>query len=184
MDFNPKVRVISIVLAIAVFALLSAAGAFSQRLPDIDARSGSGDSGSLHEFLHDSRNTLVALSMAEDQDTGEAQLQTLLETHQTLDRRTNLSRYSIIHVNVITGAPWFVRGVIRRGLTGEYEDPVEDEQVIVLFIDDLDEFSSTVDIPVTRRPSWLSVSPDGTVEWWERDRGETTAATLLERLDS
>lgn len=184
MDSNLKGRVIPSLLALAVFALFSAAGGFSQQLPDIDARNGSGDSGSLHEFLHDSGSTLVALSMAEDQDTGEAQLQTLLQTHQTLDRRTNLSRYRIIHVNVIAGAPWFVRGVIRRGLAGEYEDPVEDEQVIVLFIDDLAEFSSTVDIPVTQRPSWLSVSPDGIVEWWERDRGQTTAATLLERLDS
>ena len=170
------------VIAVALFVFLSVPDIAPQTLPNEDTRNAAGDKGSLHEFLDSASETLVALSMAEDQDTGEEQLRALLETHRALDRDSRISNYSILHLSVITGAPWFVHGVIRRGLAAEYSSPVNDDEIIVLFIDDLDDFSATVGVPVARRPSWLLVSPDGSVNWWERDRGEGTAEVLLERL--
>ncbi len=171
-----------ITLALVLSAMIPVVPLSAQSLPDMDTRTAGGDRGSLHEFLERSGETLVALSMARDQDTGEEQISTLLETHRALDRDSRFRDPRVLHIAVIMGAPWFVHGVIRRGLASEYGAPVEDDQIIVLFIDDLDDFSDRVGIPVTRDPSWLSVSPSGHVNWWERDRGGDTASSILERI--
>lgn len=173
----------TIAFAVVLGAIMPVATLSAQRLPDMETRNVAGDQGTLHDFLDSSGETLVALSMARDQETGEEQIETLLSTHRALDRDPRFPSDRVLHISVITGAPWFVHGVIRRGLASEYGPAVEDNQIIVLFIDDLDDFSDRVEIPVTRHPSWLSVSPEGHVNWWERDRGQGIASSLLQKLD-
>lgn len=153
----------------------------AQSLPDLATRSAAGTRGDLHEFLAPGI-TLVALNLARTQENGEEQLERVLDTHTRLETLGVTRTLPVLHINVIAGAPRLVHGLIRRGLAGEYRDPVQSEQIIVLFVDDVDEFAREVGVPVTTDPAWLAVRPDGRVDWWERDSDSETADRIRGRL--
>ncbi len=177
---NTRIRVGRVVFLFLVTLLSSSLSA--QSLPDVSTRSAAGDRGGLRDFLSGTGTTLVALNLARTQENGEEQLERVLDTHTRLERLGVTRTQPILHINVIAGAPRLVHGLIRRGLAGEYRDPVQSEQIIVLFVDDVDEFAREVGVPVTTDPAWLAVRPDGRVVWWERDTGPATADRLRERL--
>ncbi|TVQ24469.1 MAG: hypothetical protein EA383_11105 [Spirochaetaceae bacterium] len=176
---SPRIRVGLLAGGLLVLFLLPLVG---QTLPNSATRSAAGDRGDLHDFLAPSGLTLIALNLARTQENGEEQLEQVLQTHTRLATLGITRSTPILHVNVIAGAPRLVHGLIRRGLAGEYREPVQREQIIVLFVDDVDEFAREVGVPVTMQPAWLAVRPDGRVVWWERDTGPGTADTLRLRL--
>jgi len=110
------------------------------------------------------RLNIIFLGIAKDQDKGEAQPEVLLEWHAALEAAGAFSNAVMpYHFVVISGPPFFVKGLIRRGLRKTYEDRVPPDQGAVLFVDDIDEFAASGGLVVDDEPYVLIVSAGGQV---------------------
>lgn len=67
----------------------------------------------------------------------------------------------IYHFPVIGSAPFFVRGLIRRGISGSFTPTVREDRAAVLFVRDSDVFARSAGIPLDDQPSLALVLPGG-----------------------
>jgi len=111
--------------------------------------------------LRATRLNVVFLAMTKDQDTGEYLQKALIDWQVELERRDAIVDGVIVwHFPVLSGVPFFVKGVATRGMRKEYEGKVPLDQAAVLFVDDIDEFAAAAGQVVDDRPTIILATPD------------------------
>jgi hypothetical protein len=107
------------------------------------------------------RLNVVFLAMTKDQDTGEYLQNALIDWQTELERRNAISDGVMVwHFPVISGLPFFIKGIVTRAMRKEYEGKVPLDQAGVLFVDDIDEFAAAVGQIVDDRPTIVLATPD------------------------
>ena len=111
--------------------------------------------------LRATRLNVVFLAMTKDQDTGEYLQQALLDWQTELERRNAISDGVMVwHFPVISGLPFFIKGIVMRAMRKVYEGKVPLDQAGVLYVDDIDEFAAAVGQVVDDRPTIVLATPD------------------------
>jgi hypothetical protein len=64
------------------------------------------------------------------------------------------------HFPVISGLPFFIKGIVTRAMRKEYEGKVPLDQAGVLFVDDIDEFAAAFGQVVDDRPTIILATSD------------------------
>ncbi|MCH8552988.1 MAG: hypothetical protein LAT62_13710 [Natronospirillum sp.] len=168
---------------IALLLLLTAtASVADQRLPDWTARTGSGDEVRLHDRLADSSGTLLAIVASDSQENGQEQQRALLNTHQQLAEAMD-DLPPVMHLTLIAGAPRLVHGFIRRGLAREYEAPVRDEDILMVFLSDYDNYTEPSGLTVDEQGTWVWIDGQGVIYWVLRESDDDTAERLMRALE-
>jgi hypothetical protein len=101
-----------------------------------------------------SRLNVLFLAMSADQDNGIYQQNLLLEWQAHLEERGVFSEQVVAyHFPVLSGPPFFVKGIISRALRKSYVDKVPLDQAGVLFVDDLESFAAAANLPLDGQPT-------------------------------
>ncbi|MFW6363824.1 MAG: hypothetical protein ACOC0D_08280, partial [Spirochaeta sp.] len=118
-------------------------------------------------------------------ENGEQQQEQLLQWQRLIDERGLIpAGISMYHFPVIESPPFFVRGLIRRGIRGVYRGKVDEGLAAVLFVDSIAGFASQTGIPLDADASLAVVNPDGSLRGYVKGSpDETATAQLLELLD-
>lgn len=107
------------------------------------------------------RLNILFLAMSADKENGPIQQDALLEWHTAL---ADLGVFSAdvvpYHFPVLTGPPFFVKGVIRRAMRDSYAGKVPLDQAGVLFVDDLDAFAAAAKLTLDGRATIVITSAD------------------------
>jgi hypothetical protein len=111
--------------------------------------------------LRATRLNVLFLAMTKEQDIGEYLQKALIDWQVELEQRGAFSDGVLAwHFPVLSGPPFFVKGIIRRAMRKEYEGKVPLDQAGVLFVDDLDEFAAAAELIVDDRPTIVLATPD------------------------
>jgi len=111
--------------------------------------------------LRGTRLNVLFLAMTKDQDIGEYLQKALIDWQVALEQRDAFSDGVLAwHFPVLSGPPFFVKGIIRRAMRDEYEGRVSLDQAGVLFVDDLDEFAAAAGLIVDDRPTIVIATAD------------------------
>jgi hypothetical protein len=109
-----------------------------------------------------SRLNVLFLAISADQDNGIYQQDLLLEWQAQLDQRGVFSEEVVAyHFPVLSGPPFFVKGIIRRALSKSYVGKVPLDQAGVLFVDDLESFAAAAELPLDGQPTIVIADADG-----------------------
>lgn len=105
--------------------------------------------------------SIFFLAMSDDQDSGQAQQQALLEWHAALAERGVFSNDAVpYHFPVLEGVPFFVKGIVSGAMTDIYDGKVPLDQAAPLFIKDLEKFAAGPGLPLDGEPTIVLVSAD------------------------
>ncbi|MDD3930059.1 MAG: hypothetical protein PHY87_09695 [Sphaerochaeta sp.] len=108
---------------------------------------------------------VVAITLSSSRKNGEEQQEEFIEWQKRLvETGSPLREVPIYHVAVIDGAPFFVRGAIRKGIAKEYEQVVEPSFGMVLFLSKAERFASEAGITIDGQPTLVVLTQDGTVK--------------------
>lgn len=108
---------------------------------------------------------VVAITLSSSRKNGEEQQVAFLEWQKRLTEPTSPVREApIFHVAVIDGAPFFVRGTIRKGIAKEYASVVEPSFGVVLFLSKAERFAAQAGITIDGQPTLVVLTQDGTVK--------------------
>ncbi|WLD58502.1 hypothetical protein NFC81_01590 [Salinispirillum sp. LH 10-3-1] len=151
------------------------------QLPNWTVQTASGDNRELHDWITAQPHTLVAVVASTSQENGQAQQQAMMNMHQQL-LETTPALPAVLHLNIIAGAPRFVHGFIRRGIVGEYQAPVQDDQVLLMFPRNYDEFTAATAVGVDNYGTWFLVTDDGRILWSVKQNEALDAEVLTGQL--
>lgn len=162
---------------------LSVFASEAHHIPSTEIRSISGQRGRLIDFIDSDNVSLIAITAGQTQENGEEQLSALVSTHlQLLSEYPEIQNTRILHLNVIAGAPFFVHGIIRRGLADSYRSPIQTEDVFVIFVSDVSQIADSFGFTADTRGTWIAVQNNGSVIWSIKDTGQDTAERISSRL--
>lgn len=131
---------------------------------------------------------LIALNIGTSRSNGgEVQQEALIAWQDAIETSTSLTRFAppFYHISVIEGgAPFFVRGAIRRGLAESFENLIDLERGGVLFLSKAEKFAKQAEIPPIDggEPTLVVVSSDGTITGYVK--GGRVDALALSQLDA
>lgn len=129
---------VSLLLIAAALSLNPVAGAFER----VEAENFAKGSFVFPDDIRDDGPNLLFLSIATDQKNGEYQGDALMVWHEALEERSIIPELARPwHFPVMESPPFFVRGLIRRGIAASFQGKLPPEQGAVLFIDDLNAFA-------------------------------------------
>ncbi len=137
------------------------------------------------EFPADIRGAeshLLFLGIATDQDNGTWQGKELIRWHKALLAAgvdPDVTRFW--HFPVIENPPFFVKGLIRRGIAKDYVDLLPPEQGAVLFVDDAQAFAAAAGLELNGQPTVMIYRPGQGV--LAVQRGEVRAEAIAELAD-
>lgn len=116
------------------------------------------------ESPHENKPVLFAIAMSATQENGEEQQVQLMDWHQRLQSDSRVpDDLPIYHFAVIESPPFFVRGLIRRGIRRSLQGKVSDDRAAVLFVDSTLEFARTAGIPLDTQATMVVLNPDGSL---------------------
>jgi hypothetical protein len=111
--------------------------------------------------LRATKLNLVFLIMAKNRDEGEKLQLALIEWQSALEQRGALvDGVMVWHFPVMSGLPFFIKGVAAKAMGKVYEGQVPLDQAAVLFVDDLDEFAAASGQVVDNQPTIVITTPD------------------------
>jgi hypothetical protein len=122
---------------------------------------------------------LLFLGIAKDQDNGTYQGAELIKWHKALiTAGVDAQKHRFWHFPVIENPPFFVKGLIRRGIAKDYAELLPPEQGAVLFVEDIQRFAEAADVPLDGMPTVVIYSEQqGVVALY---RGEVTDSAVTE----
>ena len=170
---------IKYIRAMLASALLVCLATSAVAFETVDAKNFAGKSFEFPEDIQGGALHLLFLGIAKDQDNGTWQGEELVKWHKALiaagvDGTTN----KFWHFPVIENPPFFVKGLIRRGIAKDYADLLPPEQGAVLFVKDIQRFADAADVPLDGQPTVLIYSEEqGVVGVY---RGEATDPAVAE----
>ncbi|WP_321300948.1 hypothetical protein [uncultured Sphaerochaeta sp.] len=126
---------------------------------------------------------LIALNIGTSRENGEVQQAALIAWQDAVEGSDDSLRYApFYHISVIEGAPFFVRGAIRRGLAGSFEGLIDPERGGVLFLSKAEKFAEQAEIPIDGEPTLVVVSTDGTITGYVKGEVNSFALSTLAAL--
>lgn len=145
-------------VAVGLFATVSAGeGAF----PTVEAKTFDKKRFVFPSDLRGGRLNVLFLAMTHEQDKGEYLQQALIDWQVALDARGAFGEGVMgWHFPVLSGPPFFVKGLITRGMRKAYDGKVPLDQAGVLFVDDLDAFAAAAGLVVDDRPTIVITAAD------------------------
>ncbi|MFC3851917.1 hypothetical protein ACFOSD_03580 [Salinispirillum marinum] len=152
-------------------------------LGDWAVQTGSGDSLTLHEALGSAPATLVAIVASNNQENGQTQQKDLLDMHQQLAEISD-DLPPILHLSIIAGAPRLVHGFIRRGIAGEYASPVQEDDVLLMFTRDYNDFTAASGLAVDDYGTWVLVDEKGQILWSEKQTDALNSDLVLRQIQA
>ena len=115
--------------------------------------------------LLSSEPIVVAITLSSSRKNGEEQQTAFIEWQKRLtEMGSPLREAAVYHVAIIDGAPFFVRGAIRKGIAKEYASVVETTNGLVVFLSKAERFASQAGIAIDGQPTLVVLSQDGTVK--------------------
>jgi hypothetical protein len=115
---------------------------------------------------------IVMLAMSNEEENGTWQGDVLVEWYAALAEQQVLSDSVLGYHFSVMKVPFFIKGVIRRGMAKSYKDKVPLNQAGPIFIKDLDGFAAAPGIELDSQPTLVLVAPDGKL--LEAFKGEAT----------
>lgn len=110
--------------------------------------------------IRGSGQQLVFLGMATNQDNGAYQGETLIEWQQALtDAAVLPERATAWHFSVMDNVPFFVKGIVRRGIAKTYRDVLAPQHGAVLYVKDLERFAAAAGLPLDGEPTVALYDP-------------------------
>jgi len=157
-------RKLFVAMFVAFYCCASAAMPETTQLsfPRVEAKTFDKEDFIFPEDLHGERLNVLFLAMAKDQDTGEYLQKALIDWQIELEQRGVLDDSVIAwHFSVISGVPFFIKGIVTRAMRKEYSGKVPLDQAGILFVDDIDEFSADAKLPIDDKPTIVITTTDG-----------------------
>lgn len=143
------------------FVGVPAASGADGTFPTVEAKTFDKEKFVFPDGLRGGRLNVLFLAMTKDQDKGEYLQKALLDWQVALEQRGVLSDDVMAwHFPVLSGPPFFVKGLITRGMRKEYDGKVPLSQAGVLFVDDLDEFAAASGLTVDDQPTVVITNAD------------------------
>ncbi len=156
-----KIRAQLLLVACLVVGLLVTAVAAGDRLLTVEAKTFDDEAFVFPVDLRGARLNVLFLSMTNDMEKGEYLQQAMLDWQVALDARGALGDGIMgWHFPVLSGPPFFVRGMITRGMRKFYDGKVPLDQAGVLFVDDLDAFAAAAGLVVDDQPTVVITTAD------------------------
>jgi hypothetical protein len=159
---------------------LSTAHAFEQ----VEAKSFAGDGFVFPDQVSGSAVHLLFLSIATDQDNGTAQGDALIEWHKALNEAGAINAKVLAwHFPVIENPPFFVKGLIRRGIAKSYAELLPPEQGAVLFVKNIQRFADAAGVEFDGQPT-LMLYTEGRqiIGVYRGDVNDADVAEIVEQL--
>ncbi len=126
---------------------------------------------------------LIALNIGTSRTNGEVQQEALLAWQDAVEGSAAPLRFApFYHISVIEGAPFFVRGAIRRGLAESFGDLIDPERGGVLFLSKAEKFAKQAEIPIDGEPTMVVVSTDGTITGYVKGQVDSFSLSKLAAL--
>ncbi len=126
---------------------------------------------------------LIALNIGTSRSNGEVQQEALIAWQDAIETSTSLTRFApFYHISVIEGAPFFVRGAIRRGLAESFENLIDLERGGVLFLSKAEKICQAGRNPHRWEPTLVVVSSDGTITGYVKGRVDALALSQLDAI--
>ena len=137
-------------------------------------------------FPHDALQSSAAvfgLAMSTSRENGEQQQEQLLQWQRIIDTRGLLpTGMPMYHFPVIESPPFFVRGLIRRGIRDVFRGKVDDQLAAVLFVDSTSIFASQAGIPLDSDATIVVVNTDGSLRGYIKGEPSEVALAELQKL--
>lgn len=157
MRFGTPFAAVMALIAITVSAPVTGAAGFER----VKTKTFDKKSFVFPDDIRGNKLNILFLAMSADQDNGMYQQEALLEWHAALEARGVFSDDVVpYHFPVLSGPPFFVRGMIRSGMRDSYEGKVPLDRAAVLFVDDLDAFAAAAELVLDGRPTIVITSAD------------------------
>jgi hypothetical protein len=113
------------------------------------------------EDVSGSKLNIMFLSMGADRESGEAQQLALIDWHLALvDRGIFSDEVMPYHFPVLSGVPFFVKGMIAGEMKETYEGKVPLNQAGILFIKDLPSFAESAGLALDDQPTIVIATSD------------------------
>ncbi len=107
---------------------------------------------------------VLFVAISDSQEAGEHQGEILRGWHAQLAAQ-GLFTESVLpyHFPVMEGVPFFVKGLVARGMRGVYEDLLPLQQVVILHVDNTADFAGTLSVLNDQEPTVILISNAGQV---------------------
>ncbi len=126
---------------------------------------------------------IVALNIGTSRENGEVQMASLFAWQEELEQSSSsLNSAVLFHLSVIDGAPFFVKGAIRKGLAESYGQAIDLQQGAVVFLSKAEKFAEQAHIPIDGEPTLVVLAPDGTIAGYVKGEVDAQALSRLEAL--
>ena len=114
--------------------------------------------------LPPSRVNVLFVAISDSQESGERQGDLLRAWHAELAAQGLLTAdMPGYHFPVMQGVPFFVKGLVSRGMRKVYGETIPLEQVAILHVDSVAEFAASIGVPDDGKPTVVLVSGTGDV---------------------
>jgi hypothetical protein len=104
---------------------------------------------------------IVMLAMSKEEENGTWQGEALVKWYTALAEQGVLSDEVLGYHFSVMKVPWFIKGLIRRGMADSYEGKLPLSQAGAIFIKDLEKFADSPGIALDSQPTLVLVAADG-----------------------
>ncbi|MGE4583649.1 MAG: hypothetical protein AB7C91_03290 [Sphaerochaeta sp.] len=177
---------IGIITTISIGILLQASLMFAATFPTVEGKHFDGKAFQFPADLLDDRPLVIALTLSSSRKNGEQQQEELLLWHEGFKTQPSLIKGNpVYNLTIVGGAPFFVRGAIRKGIAEGYEPQLSGQEGGVVFLSDTRQFINDAGIPIDGQPTLVVVDPDGSIRGYVkgtyRQQNLQALSLLLER---
>ena len=156
-----KLRMYGLLIACLAAGAFATVWAADGSFPTVETKTFDKERFVFPSDLRGTRLNVLFLAMSNDQDKGEYLQQALIDWQAALEARGALGDGVMAwHFPVLSGPPFFVKGLITRGMRKAYDGKVPLDQAGVLFVDDLDAFAAAAGLVVDNRPTIVITTAD------------------------
>jgi hypothetical protein len=108
---------------------------------------------------------IFALAMPQDRKNGTQQQKELMEWQQYFNENPDiLGDVPVYHFPVLAGVPFFAKGPIKGALAKYYAEAVAPGNLGVLFVSDIETFTTNAEITLDDQSTLVVVASDGTIQ--------------------
>ena len=162
-----------------LLAIVCAPLAAASEFPRVKAKTFAKDKFVFPADLDGQKLNVLFLAMTADQDRGEYLQQALLDWQAALDEQNVFnSNVKAWHFPVLSGPPFFVKGLITNAMRDAYEGKIELSRGAVLFVDELDDFARDAGLVVDDEAT--IVITDANAQQLQTFKGDLTAEGAAE----
>ncbi|MBT78121.1 MAG: hypothetical protein QF789_02215 [Gammaproteobacteria bacterium] len=156
-----KKWVLMIFFAGCAGGLVAQTDAAADRFPRVETKTFDKEKFIFPDELRGTQLNVLFLAMTKDQDIGEYLQKALIDWQVELEQRGVLGDGVLAwHFPVLSGLPFFIKGIVKRAMAKEYADKVPLDQAGVLFVDDLDKFAAAAGLIIDDRPTIVITTAD------------------------